>query len=196
MECQICNKQNSDDLSYCEECGSELSRSAAAHPGLASSQPSGDALSEPATREEAGFAEDTANVPVPASVVGDPTALGPAGALAPAMLVIKRNGAATGEALVLEGERHLVGRFDPSTGPVDIDVSAVAGAEHVSRRHAEIYRDGVTWMVRDLGSTSGTFVKRRGEPTFSARLQAPSPLAGGDEVAFANVAFIFEEKSA
>jgi len=35
----------------------------------------------------------------------------------------------------------------------------------VSRHHAEIYRSGKHWVVRDLKSTSGTFVSYAGEPT-------------------------------
>jgi len=90
----------------------------------------------------------------------------------------------------------VVGRFDPSTGPVDIDVTGLPGAEHISRRHAEIYAESGTWKVRDLGSTNGVFIKRAGEEGYSPRLQEPSELKGGDEIAFGNVVFVFEQRSA
>jgi pSer/pThr/pTyr-binding forkhead associated (FHA) protein len=46
---------------------------------------------------------------------------------------------------------------------------------HVSRRHAVIhYRDGI-FMISDLGSANGTYVNDQ-------RLEAPFPLAGGDNI--------------
>jgi len=59
----------------------------------------------------------------------------------------------------LQGPRLVVGRFDASTGPVEIDLTGVPGAENISRRHAELYFEGGAWKVRDLGSTNGVFVK-------------------------------------
>jgi pSer/pThr/pTyr-binding forkhead associated (FHA) protein len=87
----------------------------------------------------------------------------------------------------------VVGRFDPSTGPVDIDVTGMPGAEHVSRRHAEIYAEAGAWRVRDLGSTNGVFMKRVGESGYSPRLQEPGDLKDGDEIAFGNVVFVFRQ---
>lgn len=41
----------------------------------------------------------------------------------------------------------------------NVESSGLAIFEHsVSRRHAELVRDGETWSVRDLGSVNGTFV--------------------------------------
>ncbi|CAA9262884.1 MAG: FraH-related protein [uncultured Chloroflexi bacterium] len=105
-------------------------------------------------------------------------------------LLIKKYGALTGDEIPLMGERLVVGRFDPETGPVDIDLSAAAEAEHISRHHAELYREAGQWLVRDLGSTNGVFV-RTGEGTFGPRITAPRPLADGDEVAFGNARLIF-----
>jgi hypothetical protein len=60
-----------------------------------------------------------------------------------------------GEGHVLHSERMVVGRFDPSAGPVDIDLSGGQGENYISRRHAEVFLENGVWMVRDLGSTNG-----------------------------------------
>jgi hypothetical protein len=112
--------------------------------------------------------------------------------LTPAKLGIKKFGSLTGESIPLLGAHMTVGRFDPSSGPVDIDVSTLAGAEHISRRHAEMFfADGV-WQVRDLGSTNGVFIKAAGQAAFSPRLQAPYRLNNGDEIAFGNMILVFQ----
>ncbi len=92
-------------------------------------------------------------------------------------LVAKRFGALTGEEIPLLAQRLVVGRFDPETGPVDVDLSGAPGSEHISRQHAELYREGDgPWLVRDLGSTNGVFVKGGREASFGPRITAPRPL--------------------
>lgn len=110
-----------------------------------------------------------------------------------AKLGIKKFGAPTGEFIPLQGEHLVVGRFDASSGPVDIDLSGLGGQEHISRRHAELYREQGVWAVRDLGSTNGVYIKRKGEPSFSPRLQEPATLADGDELAFGNLMLTFHQ---
>jgi pSer/pThr/pTyr-binding forkhead associated (FHA) protein len=110
-----------------------------------------------------------------------------------ARLVAVRYGAPTGDEIPLFGQRLLVGRFDPETGPVDIDLSDAAESGHISRQHGELYReaDGA-WIVRDLGSTNGVFVRSGDDDAFGPRITAPRPLKDGDEVAFGNARFIFK----
>ncbi len=112
--------------------------------------------------------------------------------LTPAKLGIKKFGSLTGESIPLLGAHLTVGRFDPSSGPVDIDVSTLAGAEHISRRHAEMFFAEGAWQVRDLGSTNGVFIKAAGQAAFSPRLQAPYRLNNGDEIAFGNMILVFQ----
>jgi pSer/pThr/pTyr-binding forkhead associated (FHA) protein len=103
-----------------------------------------------------------------------------------------RYGAPTGDEIPLIGQRLMVGRFDPETGPVDIDLSASAESGHISRQHGELYREGDgAWMVRDLGSTNGVFVKSGDAASFGPRITAPHQLRDGDELAFGNARFIF-----
>lgn len=129
------------------------------------------------------------------------TAAGAAGAVAvsgeqrtgPARLGVRKFGAPTGDFIPLQGERLVVGRFDASSGPVDIDLAALGGAEHISRRHAELSQQGGRWTVTDLGSTNGVFIKRAGQGAFSPRLQEPTALSDGDEVAFGNLVLTFNQ---
>jgi pSer/pThr/pTyr-binding forkhead associated (FHA) protein len=104
-----------------------------------------------------------------------------------------RYGAPTGLEIPLIGQRLVVGRFDPETGPVDVDLSESDELGHISRQHGELYReaDG-SWMVRDLGSTNGVFVKSGDAASFGPRITAPRPLQDGDEVAFGNARFVFK----
>jgi len=116
-----------------------------------------------------------------------------AGSQAQARLAPIRYGAPTGDEIPLLGQRLVVGRFDPETGPVDVDLSESAESGHISRQHGELYReaDG-SWMVRDLGSTNGVFVKSGDAASFGPRITSPRPLKDGDEVAFGNARFIFK----
>jgi hypothetical protein len=127
---------------------------------------------------------------------GDAAPGGPpaaAGSQVQARLLVVRYGAPTGDEIPLPGQRLVVGRFDPETGPVDIDLSDSAESGHISRQHGELYREGNgSWMVRDLGSTNGVFVKSGDAASFGPRITAPRPLQDGDEVAFGNARFIFK----
>jgi len=108
-------------------------------------------------------------------------------------LLAVRHGAPTGEEYPLLGQRLVVGRFDPETGPVDVDLSEAPESVQISRHHAEVYReaDG-RWHVKDLGSTNGVFVRTPDSATFGPRLTEPRALNAGDEVAFGNARFIFQ----
>lgn len=86
----------------------------------------------------------------------------------------------------------IIGKFDPSQGAVDINLNSWPGNEYLSRRHAELRFDG-DWSIRDLGSTNGVFIRRKNEVFFQPRLQAATKLEYGDEIAFGNMHFKFQE---
>jgi pSer/pThr/pTyr-binding forkhead associated (FHA) protein len=87
----------------------------------------------------------------------------------------------------------VVGRFDASSGPVEVDLTGIPGAENISRRHAELTFEGNVWKVRDLGSTNGVFVKAAGQEAYSPRVVEPTAVKDGDELAFGNITMVFKE---
>lgn len=61
------------------------------------------------------------------------------------------------------GHRLVLGRSGAKGEDVDIDLSNLRrGAERISRRHAEIIKQGTDYFVRDLGSVNGTYIAGRG----------------------------------
>ncbi len=67
-------------------------------------------------------------------------------------LVVRSGGGRAGESFEAIGDRALIGR----SPECDIFLDDVT----VSRRHAELAREGTTFTIRDLGSLNGTFVNR------------------------------------
>ena len=64
----------------------------------------------------------------------------------------------------LAGGRIVIGRSIGRDDVVDIDLSALKrGVERISRRHAEIIRQGADYFIRDLGSLNGTYISGRGK---------------------------------
>jgi hypothetical protein len=207
--CPVCGTTNADGTEYCEGCGIALSSVGAADaspvsldaaPTQADFEPSpsvadgvsGAPSAHPLTSDEAPAAEGVPTGSVSSS--SPPSYANPASTSMPTTgthLVHKSLGALTSTTILLRGPRLTVGRFDPSSGPVDIDLSGFAGQENISRRHAEIYQEQGAWCVRDLGSTNGVFVKPAGAERFEPRLQAPAVLGDGDEIAFGNITFVF-----
>ena len=68
-------------------------------------------------------------------------------------LVVRSGGGRAGESFEAIGDRALIGR----SPECDVFLDDVT----VSRRHAELTRDGKVFTIRDLGSLNGTFVNRR-----------------------------------
>lgn len=211
IKCQICQHENPDGAEYCEDCGASLVPSTAPQSiPVTTAPPAAEAVAATSSPPvEAALPADAAATGAPASTSGavvdatPPSPPTPAAAPTPPAppapaaggqprLVAHRYGAATSDEYPLLGDHLVVGRFDAETGPVDIDLSGIPEAGHLSRHHAEIYReaDG-QWHVKDLGSTNGVFVKTAGSSTFGPRLTEPRPLANEDEVAFGNARFIF-----
>jgi hypothetical protein len=81
-------------------------------------------------------------------------------------LVVRAGGGRGGESFSTDGPRTLIGR----SPECDVFLDDVT----VSRRHAEIVREGDAYVIRDLGSLNGTFVNRH-------RIES-SQLADDDEV--------------
>jgi pSer/pThr/pTyr-binding forkhead associated (FHA) protein len=61
------------------------------------------------------------------------------------------------------GTRVVLGRASGNGDSVDIDLSGLRrGADQISRKHAEIIKQGNEYFVRDLGSINGTYIASRG----------------------------------
>ncbi len=91
-----------------------------------------------------------------------------------ALLVVRR-GPNEGSRFLLDSELTEVGRRPDS----DIFLDDVT----VSRRHAEFYRQGGRFAVRDVGSLNGTYVNRE-------RIEEVA-LNGGDEVQIGKFRMVF-----
>jgi hypothetical protein len=91
-----------------------------------------------------------------------------------ALLVVRR-GPNAGSRFLLDSDLTLVGRHPDS----DIFLDDVT----VSRRHAEFYRQGGRFTVRDVGSLNGTYVNRE-------RIE-DAELGGGDEVQIGKFRLVF-----
>ena len=68
-------------------------------------------------------------------------------------LVVRSGGGRAGESFEAIGDRALIGR----SPECDVFLDDVT----VSRRHAELVKEGASHTIRDLGSLNGTFVNRR-----------------------------------
>lgn len=93
---------------------------------------------------------------------------------APALRILR--GPGMGQRVPVLGERFTVGRRK---------CSLILADPEASGSHAELQRTPAGWVVRDLGSTNGTFLN--GQP-----LDAEVLLQGGDELAIGQTVLLFE----
>lgn len=105
-------------------------------------------------------------------------AAGPAGPVsAGAAKLVGSAGAALGQVFGLTGDKITIGREPGNTIALTQDTT-------VSRRHAEIEKSGDAFVIRDLGSSNGTFVN-------GVRITEQT-LSPGDEVQIGSSRFRFE----
>ncbi|MQA84856.1 MAG: FHA domain-containing protein [Streptosporangiales bacterium] len=161
--CTQCGHANPDDARFCSNCGTPLTRTG-----------------QPLSPEGAGEATSTISLSGIESlddqaedVVADQATVEalPQGT---ALLVVKR-GPNAGSRFLLDSDLTTAGRHPES----DIFLDDVT----VSRRHAEFYRRGDSFAVRDVGSLNGTYVNRE-------RIEEVA-LGGGDEVQIGKFRLVF-----
>jgi pSer/pThr/pTyr-binding forkhead associated (FHA) protein len=166
--CTQCGHANPDDARFCSNCGTPLTRSV---PPPVMGEPNDSTSTISLGAVEA--AETEAGDELPPDQTG-------VDALPPntALLVVKR-GPNAGSRFLLDSDFTSAGRHPDS----DIFLDDVT----VSRRHAEFYRHGDRFTVRDVGSLNGTYVNRE-------RIEE-AELFGGDEVQIGKFRLLFMTRS-
>jgi hypothetical protein len=159
--CTGCGEANPENARFCWQCGTPLIRSAGdrATAGETTSMIFAGVEATDADLSDEQAADASAVDSLPANT---------------ALLVVRR-GPNAGSRFLLDSELTEVGRKPDS----DIFLDDVT----VSRRHAEFYRHGSTFAVRDVGSLNGTYVNR-------ARIEQAA-LIGGDEVQIGKFRLVF-----
>jgi FHA domain/zinc-ribbon domain len=159
--CTGCGEANPENARFCWQCGTPLIRSAADRGTVGETTSMIFTGIEPADSEagEEAAADAAAVETLPPNT---------------ALLVVRR-GPNAGSRFLLDSELTEVGRRPDS----DIFLDDVT----VSRRHAEFYRHGGRFAVRDVGSLNGTYVNRE-------RIEETA-LSGGDEVQIGKFRLVF-----
>ena len=133
---------------------SPLATTASANPALAAGRPL-----DPAQSRVGGSQPSASPTPAVRSPNGTRNYAHSAPEAAGAWLVSVVDGVQFG----MFGSRLVLGRAIAKGDGVDIDLSNLRrGAERISRRHAEIIKQGNEYFVRDLGSANGTYIAGRG----------------------------------
>ena len=102
------------------------------------------------------------------------------------VLVVKRNGVETSEVFPVVSP-CTIGRFDPTVGPVDVDLGPLPEAIYVSRKHAKLTRADGVWTITDLGSSNGTWILRDDFEKVES-----SEITDGTDIALGNAKFVFK----
>jgi hypothetical protein len=157
--CPACGADNPENARFCSQCATPLTRAERATAGETTSMIfSGVEPADVDPTDEAA-ADAAAIDTLPPNT---------------ALLVVRR-GPNEGSRFLLDSELTEVGRRSDS----DIFLDDVT----VSRRHAEFYRQGGRFAVRDVGSLNGTYVNRE-------RIEEAA-LNGGDEVQIGKFRMVF-----
>jgi serine/threonine-protein kinase len=86
-------------------------------------------------------------------------------------------------AFLLEKDENLVGRRDPMSNIFpEIDLSKFDPHTKISRKHARIWREGMNYLVEDLGSSNGTVVLPAVKETVRLMPRQPFKLNNGDKI--------------
>lgn len=195
-KCPTCGSPVASDADVCPDCGMDLQGAlfstalfgAPASVSVAAVVPAAQASPAPVPLADIAMPvalteEPSAEAPTTSPPAGDAPANG-------ATLVLKRGGILTGEKFQL-GPTVTIGRFDPDSGPVDIDMAPLPESVYISRHHAQIRCDTTgKWFVKDLGSRNGTFVRSPGQTDFQ-RVTEESSVADRDEISLGNARFEF-----
>jgi hypothetical protein len=170
--CSVCGRPNPADARFCSNCGTPIARGPVTGPGTGGwpvipGERPGETTSTISLNRE----EELDSEPFPEPAVDS---LPPGTAL----LVVLR-GPNAGSRFLLDRDVTTAGRNQDS----DIFLDDVT----VSRKHAEFYRQGERFVVRDVGSLNGSYVNRE-------RIDE-TELFGGDEVQIGKFRLLFLARS-
>jgi FHA domain/zinc-ribbon domain len=157
--CTGCGEPNPEGARFCSQCGTPLVRGQGERATETTS-----IISVGGELAEAESGDDSLTDAATLDALPPGTAL----------LVVRR-GPNAGSRFLLDSDLTLIGRHPDS----DIFLDDVT----VSRRHAEFYRQGGRFTVRDVGSLNGTYVNRE-------RIEE-ADLSGGDEVQVGKFRLVF-----
>ena len=166
MYCARCGRPNPQGARYCSNCGAQLTRNA--NTGSFSAIPNERGGETTSIINADGGEPEYYDEPSPDYSAADTLPPGTA------LLVVLR-GPNAGSRFLLDSDFTSAGRHPDS----DIFLDDVT----VSRRHAEFYRHGDRFTVRDVGSLNGTYVNRD-------RIEE-ADLFGGDEVQIGKFRLLF-----
>ncbi|MEM8777596.1 MAG: FHA domain-containing protein [Cyanobacteria bacterium P01_G01_bin.49] len=178
--CPTCGKEITEqDEIYCSVCGTELAE----------------------VREQSSPVPDIKPKPLATELLTNKIteqkeehqAFQPSLGEAKAKIILKRGGVLTEKTFLISGKQAIIGRFDPDSGPVDIDLSCLEAAEvdYLSRHHAKIWcNDFGEWFLKDLGSKNGSFFRSPPDLKFE-RVTGEQQIRKGYEIALGNVQFEF-----
>jgi hypothetical protein len=176
MYCARCARPNPERSRYCSNCGAPLTRNANTGSFTAIPTERGgettSIISPVAGESEYPVELEYSDEPSPDYSAADTLPPGTA------LLVVLR-GPNAGSRFLLDSDFTSAGRHPDS----DIFLDDVT----VSRRHAEFYRHGDRFTVRDVGSLNGTYVNRE-------RIEE-AELFGGDEVQIGKFRLLFMTRS-
>jgi pSer/pThr/pTyr-binding forkhead associated (FHA) protein len=168
MYCARCGRPNPERARYCSNCGAPLRSTSTGSFSAIPNERGGETTSIISADGEPDYYDE----PSPDYSAADTLPLGTA------LLVVLR-GPNAGSRFLLDSDFTSAGRHPDS----DIFLDDVT----VSRRHAEFYRHGDRFTVRDVGSLNGTYVNRE-------RIE-DAELFGGDEVQIGKFRLLFMTRS-
>lgn len=100
-----------------------------------------------------------------------------------ARLVVEGTSDLSAPVFVLQKDENLIGRRDPVSNIFpEVDLSKYDPQTKISRRHARIWREGINFMLEDLGSSNGTSIESSGANIFRLPPRQPYKLAAGDRI--------------
>lgn len=205
VNCPQCGNSVLATDSYCSNCGATLSGAPAGEPASAKDELQQQiALSvafSPATCPncrsivQAGdrFCDNCGNELEPASGYPESPQIPAEAPARPAppnpRLLVQPGG--TELPLPADKDIYVIGREDPASGSYpEVDLVPYGGEEGgVSRRHAQITRNGPKYFIEDLNSVNYTFVNRQ-----KIAVGVAHPLQDGDEVRLGRVLLRFKSE--